>query len=74
MQNFIDCVKSRQRPNCDIEIGHLSSAMCHLGNIVHRTGRNIVFNPVNESIPGDAEAASMLKRKYREHWGTPKGA
>jgi predicted dehydrogenase len=73
MQNFIDCVKSRQRPNCDIEIGHLSSAMCHLGNIVHRTGRNIAFNPANESIPGDPAAAAMLKRKYREHWGTPKG-
>ena len=74
MQNFIDCVKSRKRPNCDIEIGHLSSAMCHLGNIVHRTGRNIAFNAGNESISGDAEAASMLKRKYRDHWGTPKGA
>jgi predicted dehydrogenase len=72
MQNFIDCVRTRQRPNCDIEIGHLSSAHCHLGNIVHRTGRNIDFNPANESIPNDSEANAMLRRKYRDHWATPK--
>lgn len=73
MRNFIDCVRSRQRPNCDIEIGHLSSAHCHLGNIVHRTGRNIAFLAANESIPNDAEANAMLRRKYRQHWATPKG-
>jgi hypothetical protein len=73
MQNFIDCIKSRKRPNCDIEIGHISSAHCHLGNIVHRTGRNIAFNAANESIPNDAEANGLLRRKYRNHWATPKG-
>jgi predicted dehydrogenase len=73
MQNFVDCVRSRQRPNCDIEIGHISSAHCHLGNIVHRTGRNVQFNPANESIPNDAEANALLRRKYRNHWATPKG-
>ena len=73
MQNFIDCIKSRKRPNCDIEIGHISSAHCHLGNIVHRTGRNIAFNPANESIPNDAESNALLRRKYRNHWATPKG-
>ncbi|MBL8238049.1 MAG: Gfo/Idh/MocA family oxidoreductase [Bryobacterales bacterium] len=73
MQNFIDCVRSRQRPNCDIEIGHISSAHCHLGNIVHRTGRNVRFNAANESIPNDTEANAMLRRKYRNHWAAPKG-
>ena len=73
MQNFVDCVISRKRPNCDIEIGHISSAHCHLGNIVTRTGRNVAFNPANESIPNDAEANALLRRKYRTHWATPKG-
>jgi len=73
MRNFIECVISRKRPNCDIEIGHISSALCHLGNIVHRTTRNVAFNPANESIPGDVEAGGMLKRKYRNHWAAPKG-
>ena len=73
MQNSIDCIISRKRPNCDIEIGHISSAHCHLGNIVHRTGRNLNFNAANESIPNDAEANAMLRRKYRNHWAAPKG-
>ena len=73
MQNFVDCVGSRKRPNCDIEIGHISSAHCHLGNIVFRTGRNVAFVPATETIPGDPAAAALLKRKYRAHWGTPKG-
>jgi predicted dehydrogenase len=73
MQNFVDCVRSRQKPNCEIEEGHLSTALCHLGNICARTRRNFDFNAVNESIPGDAEANGLLKRKYRNHWATPKG-
>jgi predicted dehydrogenase len=74
MRNFVECVASRARPNCDIEIGHESCALCHLGNIVYRTGRNVSFRAANETIPGDAEAAAMLRRKYRNHWATPKGA
>lgn len=73
MRNFVDCVRSRKRPNCDIEIGHVSSAHCHLGNIVCRTGRNVSFDAAKESIPNDAEANGMLRRKYRAHWATPKG-
>jgi len=73
MRNFVECVISRGRPNCDIEIGHHSCSLCHLGNIVDRTGRNVSFNTANETIPGDAEASAMLKRKYRNHWATPKG-
>jgi predicted dehydrogenase len=73
MQNFVDCVISRQKPNCDIEIAHESNALCHLGNIVHRTGRNVAFQASSESIPNDAEAHGMLRRKYRAHWGTPRG-
>jgi hypothetical protein len=56
-----------------VEEGHLSCVHCHLGNIVARTGRNLTYNPANESIPGDAEANSLIRRKYRNHWATPKG-
>ncbi len=73
MQNFIDCVISRQKPNCEIEEGHLSTSLCHLGNICARTGRNIGFDAAAETIPGDGDANALLRRKYRKHWGTPKG-
>jgi predicted dehydrogenase len=73
-RNFIDCVISRAKPNCDIEEGHLSTVHCHLGNICARTGRNLAYDGRTETIPGDPEAQALTKRKYRQHWGTPKGA
>jgi predicted dehydrogenase len=72
-RNFIDCVKSRHQPNAEIEVGHRSSSLCHLGNIVARTGRNIEFDAASERITGDAPADAMLKRAYRGHWSVPKG-
>ncbi|HZN11704.1 MAG TPA: Gfo/Idh/MocA family oxidoreductase [Blastocatellia bacterium] len=71
-QNFVDCVRSRQAPNAEIEIGHISTVYAHLANIVARTGRNLKFDPKTENIAGDAEAARLLKRQYRKHWATPK--
>ena len=72
-QNFIDCVRSRKREdlNCDIEQGHLSTALCHLANISFRTGRKLVFDPETETFPGDEEANSLLTRTYREPYVLP---
>ena len=72
-RNFIDCLKSRLPPNADVEVGHQSTTLCHLGNIVARTGRNISFDGEHETIPGDAQAARLLRREYRPHWSVPKG-
>ena len=72
-RNFIDCVKSRKRPNADVETGHRSTSLCHLGNIVSRTGRNIEFDGAQEKIPHDHEAEQLLHRTYRNHWSVPKG-
>ena len=44
-KNFIDCIRSRQRPNADIEIGRISTTLCHLGNIAHHPGRDVHFGP-----------------------------
>jgi predicted dehydrogenase len=50
MQNFIDCVKSRQKPNGDVLIGHRSAQASHLGNIAYMEKRRIDFDPVREEI------------------------
>jgi predicted dehydrogenase len=71
-QNFIDCVRSRKLPNATIATGHTSTLHAHLGNIIARTGRNITFDPVAETIASDAEATRLLRRTYRPHWATPK--
>lgn len=67
-KNWLDCIKSRKLPICDVEIGHRSATVCHLGNIAVRTGRKLTWDPAKEEIVGDADAASMLSRPYRTPW------
>jgi predicted dehydrogenase len=73
MRNFLECVVSRAVPTCEIEEGHITTSLCHLGNICARTGRNISYDAKTETIPGDSEAQAMTRRRYRKHWATPKG-
>ena len=72
-QNFIDCVRSRNRNalRCEIEEGHLSTSLCHLANISYRTGRKLVFDSDTETFPGDEEANGLLRREYREPYVVP---
>ncbi|HYP14352.1 MAG TPA: Gfo/Idh/MocA family oxidoreductase, partial [Bryobacteraceae bacterium] len=50
VQNFIDCVRSRKRPNGDVLIGHRSAVASHLGNIAYLQNRKLHFDPVREEI------------------------
>ncbi len=67
-RNFIDCVKSRQETICPVEMGIRCDTICHLSNVAVRTGRAIEWNPEQEQIVGDPEAAKMLTRPVREKW------
>jgi predicted dehydrogenase len=73
--DFLEAIRNGGRPNADIEDGHLSSSLCHLGNIATRLGRTLEFDPAAEQVRGDAEANRMLARSYRAdgHWSIPKG-
>ena len=66
--NWLDCIRSRKLPIADVEIGHRSATVCHLGNIAIRTGRKIKWDPVREQIVDDKDAAAMVSRPYREPW------
>ncbi len=68
MKNFFDCVRSRQQPICDVEIGHRSVTVCHLGVIAMRLGRALKWNPATEQFVGDAEANKWLAREQRKPW------
>ena len=73
-RNFLECIRSNKRPAADIEEGHFSAALAHLGNIAVRTGRMLRFDPAAETITNDPEAAALVRRTYREgHWAVPKG-
>ncbi|MGA2255032.1 MAG: Gfo/Idh/MocA family oxidoreductase [Thermoguttaceae bacterium] len=67
-RNFIDCVKSRQETICPVEMGIRCDAICQLANIAALTGRAIQWDPEQEKIVNDPEAAKMLVRPYREQW------
>ena len=72
--NFIDAVRSGKQEdlNCDIEVGHLSSALAHLGNISYRLGRDLTFDGRHETFVGDEQADQMLRREtYREPYVVP---
>ena len=71
-KDFVDAIRSGGRPVADIEVGHLSSTLPHLGNIVARTNRSIRFDADREQIVGDEEANALLGRRYRPgHWAVP---
>jgi len=71
LNNFVECVKTRSKPNADVEEGHSSALLCHLGNISYRVGRRLKFDPKTESFISDAEANKLLTRTYRKPWARP---
>jgi hypothetical protein len=72
-RNFIDCVKSRKQDqlNADILEGHLSSMLCHLGNIAYRTGKRLEFDAQTETFTNDKAANQYLSREYRKGYELP---
>jgi predicted dehydrogenase len=69
--NFVQCIKTRQKPICDIETGANVAINAHLGNIAYRLGRKVYWDPTSNSFPKDTEAQAMTKRTYRKPWGLP---
>jgi predicted dehydrogenase len=71
IKNFLQCLSTRERPICDIEIGHRSTNTCHLGNIAYRLGRRLVWDAENETFKGDREANALLSREPRRGYELP---
>ncbi len=71
LANFIDCVKTRRQPACTIAAASVSSALCHLGNIAHRLGRSVNFDPAGMNFGTDDAANSLLTCEYRSPWLLP---
>ena len=68
IRDFLDSMRTRQPPAAEIAEGHRSTVLCHLGNIVARTGRAIRWDGERETVVGDADADRYTRREYREHW------
>ena len=67
-RNFLDCLKSRRRPNADVEIGHRSTTMALLANISLATRHRLEWDAQREVITNSAEANRLLHYEYRKPW------
>jgi len=68
-QNFLDCIKSRELPIANVEVGHRSSTLCHMGNIAMLLKRPLKWDPAKEEFIGDDVANRMRWRPARAPWG-----
>ncbi len=71
VRNFLDCVKSRQQPDLNLEIAHHVSTVAHLGNLAYRTGHKITWDAEQERIIGDPVADALVSAPYRTPWKLP---
>ncbi len=66
--NFIDCVRSRNQPAADVETGHRSTTVAHLGNIAFKIGKKLAWNAETEEFQDDGGASKLLARQARKPW------
>ena len=67
-RNFLDCVKSRQQPNCDIEEGHRSTSYALLANIALATKSRLEWDAQAERFTNNDAANELLDYEYRQPW------
>jgi len=71
VKNWFDCIRSRNRPNADVEIGHRTATVCQLLVITRQLMRRLRWDPGKERFIGDVEANALLDRPRRKGWELP---
>ncbi|GAB5439915.1 MAG: Gfo/Idh/MocA family oxidoreductase [Fuerstiella sp.] len=66
LQNWLDCIRSRNQPNAPVEVGHRTVTVCHLANLARELNRPLRWDPQNEQFVGDSEANARLLREPRK--------
>jgi len=66
--NFLDCMRSRATPKCDVEVGHTSTTYALLANIALVTGATLEWDPVKEVFTNNSAANDLLHYEYRKPW------
>ena len=71
-ENFIQCIRSRRRPNAHALVGHRSALLVHYANISYRLGgQNLLIDPATDHIIDNPQAMKLFKRTYRHPWVIP---
>ena len=68
IRNFLDCIKTRQKPFCTLEDGHRSTSFAHLANISLAVKQRLEWDPVNERFTNSEKANGLLSYEYRKPW------
>jgi predicted dehydrogenase len=71
MKDLLDAIEGKRKPVADIGEGHISTASCIMANLSMQLGRPLSYDPQKMVVPGDKEATSLLRRKYRQGWVHP---
>jgi predicted dehydrogenase len=71
VRNFIECVKSRSKPACDIEIGYRAALFAHMGNIALRSGERLVWDETDGRFIHAVKANELVTPSYRKPWVFP---
>ena len=66
-QDWLDAIKNRTQPICDVEVGHRSATICNIANITYQLGRSLEWDPKKEQFKGDAEANALRSRVNRKY-------
>jgi predicted dehydrogenase len=70
-RNFLDCVKSRKTPTCDVEYGHRCTSAALVAGIAHRTRSFLEWDAKAERVTNNATANKLLTYEYREPYTFP---
>lgn len=68
--NFVGAIRGEAKPNAEVEVGHASTLLCHLGNMAYRTGKTLKWDAKAEATD-DAGANKLLAREYRKGFELP---
>jgi hypothetical protein len=67
--NFLECLRTRKQPICDVEIGHRSTSCCLLANVSYRTKEKLTWDAKSEKLIGASKQADqLLLAHYRKPW------
>ena len=67
-KDFLNAIKTRKPPICDVEVGHRTASVCNIGNIAYRVKRSLTWDPVAEEFKKDKEANAFLGRQMKKEW------
>jgi hypothetical protein len=65
-QDWMDAIKNRTQPICDVETGHRSASVCNIANIAYSLGEPLQWDPEKEKFSGNNAANKMRHMKYRK--------